>query len=233
VNGRWLVRLYPRAWRERYGEELLALLEQLPASPRVLLDALFGAADAHLHPRLVPAARPAVVEAPAVAAPVEPEPAVVARRRPILRDEFEPWIDQIMREAAERGLFDNLEGQGKPLRLEEDEAAGDWAMAFRMLRNAGETLPWIRLGHEIDAERRKLAAQLADASERLDRLRAEPAAYERERVRLRERYLGAAVALDKKLIEHGALVPAYTLERGRLPARVAEARFDGACPELG
>ena len=44
---RWFLRLYPRAWRRRYGEEFAALLEQVPASPAVLLDVLRGAVDAH------------------------------------------------------------------------------------------------------------------------------------------------------------------------------------------
>ena len=42
-----LVRLYPRAWRERYGDELLALLEDLPVAPATVLDLLHGAATAH------------------------------------------------------------------------------------------------------------------------------------------------------------------------------------------
>jgi hypothetical protein len=231
MNGRWLVGLYPRAWRERYGEEFLALLDQLPASPRVVADALFGAADAHLHPRIVPAPRPAA-EAPVVLPP-EPPPSSIAPRRTILRDEFESAIDQIVREAMERGLFDDLEGRGKPLRLEDDAAAGEWAMAFRMLKNTGETLPWITLGHEIDAGQRKLGAQLADAAARLRELRSDAAAHERERGRLRERYLVAAAALDKMLVEYGAMVPSYTLDRGRLPAAVAAERFDRACPAVG
>jgi DnaJ family protein C protein 28 len=228
VNGRWLLRLYPSAWRERYGEEYLALLEQLPASPRVVADALLGAADAHLHPRIVPAARP-MPEAPVVVPP-EPPPSSIPPRRTILRDEFESAIDQIVREAAERGLFDNLEGAGKPLRLEDDAAAGDWAMAFRMLKNAGETLPWITLGHEITEGQQRLGAQLADAGTRLRGLRSDRVAYKRERERLRERYLAAAAELDRKLIEYGAMIPSYTLDRGRLPAAVAAGRFDQACP---
>ena len=35
-----LVRLYPRSWRARYGEEFLDLLEQRPLSPSDVLDAL-------------------------------------------------------------------------------------------------------------------------------------------------------------------------------------------------
>ena len=45
-----LVRLYPRAWRARYEDEFLALLEAAPATRRDRLDIARGALDAHLHP---------------------------------------------------------------------------------------------------------------------------------------------------------------------------------------
>jgi hypothetical protein len=46
-----LLRLYPRAWRERYGEELSAQLEaQRPLRIGVAADLVRGALDAHLHP---------------------------------------------------------------------------------------------------------------------------------------------------------------------------------------
>jgi hypothetical protein len=45
---RALVRLYPRAWRARYGDEMLAVLEQHGTGWRTRLDLLRGALDAHL-----------------------------------------------------------------------------------------------------------------------------------------------------------------------------------------
>jgi hypothetical protein len=49
MNARgWLVRLYPSAWRERYGEEFDALLAECLHSPLDVLDVLLGALDAHL-----------------------------------------------------------------------------------------------------------------------------------------------------------------------------------------
>jgi len=45
---RWLVRLYPRAWRERYAVEFDALLEECLHSPLDALDIGLGALDAHL-----------------------------------------------------------------------------------------------------------------------------------------------------------------------------------------
>ena len=45
---RWLTRLYPRLWRERYGDEFDALLDECLNSPLDVLDIFLGALDAHL-----------------------------------------------------------------------------------------------------------------------------------------------------------------------------------------
>ena len=60
-SARSLVRLYPRAWRERYGEEFVALLEERPASLRDALDVALGAADAHLRPQVASERRVALM----------------------------------------------------------------------------------------------------------------------------------------------------------------------------
>ena len=45
-----ILRLYPGAWRARYGEEMAALIEARPMSRRDRLDLARGALDAWLHP---------------------------------------------------------------------------------------------------------------------------------------------------------------------------------------
>ena len=45
-----LMRLYPRAWRDRYETEFLGVLEARPPSRRDRLDIVRGAVDARLHP---------------------------------------------------------------------------------------------------------------------------------------------------------------------------------------
>jgi hypothetical protein len=45
---RWLLRLYPPAWRARYGDEFTALLDLAPLSLWTVLDVLLGALDARL-----------------------------------------------------------------------------------------------------------------------------------------------------------------------------------------
>ena len=47
-----LLRLYPRAWRERYEEEMLDMLEHRPLSFTDGVNLFFGALDAQLHPHL-------------------------------------------------------------------------------------------------------------------------------------------------------------------------------------
>ncbi len=42
-----LLRLYPRAWRERYGSEMAVLVDDLPADIGVALDLLLGAGAAY------------------------------------------------------------------------------------------------------------------------------------------------------------------------------------------
>ena len=48
----WLVRLYPRAWRHRYEDEFLALLEQQPLTYWDSLDIIRGALDSHWSARI-------------------------------------------------------------------------------------------------------------------------------------------------------------------------------------
>jgi len=46
MTARGLLRLYPRAWRERYGEEFLESVGDAPVSPLTALDIVAGAIDA-------------------------------------------------------------------------------------------------------------------------------------------------------------------------------------------
>jgi hypothetical protein len=47
---RWLTRLYPRAWWQRYGDEFEALLEAGPSDLRTLANSVFSALHEHISP---------------------------------------------------------------------------------------------------------------------------------------------------------------------------------------
>lgn len=47
-----ILRLYPRAWRDRYLDEVAELLRERPPGPRDQVDLLLGALDAWIHPQV-------------------------------------------------------------------------------------------------------------------------------------------------------------------------------------
>lgn len=75
---------------------------------------------------------------------------------------WESLVERQIREAMDGGAFEDLPYQGERLPLEDDSAAGEWAMAHGMLRNAGAAPPWI----ESDKEARKQFAALEALIER-------------------------------------------------------------------
>jgi DnaJ homologue, subfamily C, member 28, conserved domain len=77
----------------------------------------------------------------------------------------ETLIDRQIREAMEEGKFDALPHQGERLPLADDSAAGDWALAYRMLRCASFAPPWI----ETDKDVRTLLARRDAILERAPR----------------------------------------------------------------
>jgi hypothetical protein len=66
-----------------------------------------------------------------------------AEGRPQTAHSWESLVERQIREAMDGGAFEDLPYHGERLPLEDDSAAGEWAMAHRMLRNAGMAPPWI------------------------------------------------------------------------------------------
>lgn len=67
-------------------------------------------------------------------------------------------IEKIIREAMERGEFDNLKNKGKPLDLTAYfETPEDVRMAYSLLKNAGMVSAEIELLQEIAALKERLA----------------------------------------------------------------------------
>lgn len=51
----WWLRLYPKAWRERYRDEFAEVLASEARGPKVWIDLVAGAMDARLNPQWIPA----------------------------------------------------------------------------------------------------------------------------------------------------------------------------------
>ncbi|WP_460597420.1 DnaJ family domain-containing protein [Geomonas sp. Red276] len=76
-----------------------------------------------------------------------------------------------IKEAMERGEFDNLPGKGKPL-VEEDLSAvpEELRMAYKILKNAGCVPPEVELTNEV-ASLRRLVLEMEDSPEKTKRVR--------------------------------------------------------------
>jgi hypothetical protein len=76
----------------------------------------------------------------------------------------ETLIERQIRQAIDEGKFDNLPHQGKPLPNDENPYAGEWGLAFHVLRNAGFAPPWIEADKEVRALLARRDAILARAA---------------------------------------------------------------------
>ena len=75
---------------------------------------------------------------------------------------FDKIVEALIKEAQERGEFDNLPGKGKPIDLTEYfEMPEEIRVAQSMLKNAGMTSPEVMLLKEI-AELRQILSAMVD-----------------------------------------------------------------------
>ena len=79
---------------------------------------------------------------------------------------FERIVEALIKEAQERGEFDNLPGKGKPIDLSDYfETPEEVRLAQSVLKNAGMTLPEVMLLKEI-AELRQVLAAVTDETKK-------------------------------------------------------------------
>lgn len=127
--------------------------------------------------------------------------------------------NQIMK-AQERGEFENLTGQGKPLRFEENPyEAPELRMIFKILKDNDCTPYWIQLGKDIDADLekhreevekfKKYALMFFDSKrnrQALERFsKRKQSMYFEERIRLE--------LIHKKIIDYNLMCPTFRLGR--------------------
>ncbi|HET7737194.1 MAG TPA: DUF1992 domain-containing protein [Tepidiformaceae bacterium] len=139
-------------------------------------------------------------------------------------------VEDRIRAAQEKGAFDNLQGHGQPLDLDEkkDALAGDNWLGYRMLRNANMLPAWLELARDIERQRKDLA--------RLDARHEALAAHARHTAQLeryataiasaRAQYEAAARALRRDQDRYNLDAPAIGLERPGIWVEHELARLD-------
>lgn len=145
--------------------------------------------------------------------PERPDPAEPSRQK-----WRETLVERRIREAMEDGRFDDLPHQGQRLPLEDDSLSGDWALAHRLLKNAGIAPAWIeadKVARALLEERDRLLARAPWLS---------PLARTRGRREL-ERLVGAA---NRAILRVNIEAPTHRQQRPLLDPDVEVARFERA-----
>ncbi len=136
---------------------------------------------------------------------------------------LESVVDKQIREAMERGDFDNLRGAGKPLDLARDpNVPEDWELAYHLLKNAGFAPDWIETRKEIDAARAKLFAPLERFLKNIPALPNERARLEQKIV---EQFRAQAAELNKLIDVHNLKAPNVQVHLRRIRVEHEIERF--------
>lgn len=169
------------------------------------------------------------------AQPVERE---TAARKPRGK-RFTDYIEEQLRDAQERGEFDNLRGMGQPLNLETNPYAGDNALGYSLLKNNGYVPAKIELAREIRLEQERLHTQHEKLRQRGHELRhrrvapfaSEKRAYNTTVTRAVAEYETTLRELNRKILTLNLTTPA-SMHRSPLNIEQLISEFREACPLL-
>jgi hypothetical protein len=159
---------------------------------------------------------------------------------------LERIAERRIQEAIEAGVFDNLEGAGKPLAdIEENPfVPDDMRVAFKVLQNSGYAPDWMTLAQEIEDLKDQLT-WMADyhfrtLREELAQIGANPYAVKRLRTemnRLRgmhtrasRQYRQGVEELNRKINTFNQTVPIASLVKVPLDIEVEMAKFEDRVP---
>jgi hypothetical protein len=148
---------------------------------------------------------------------------VVAKRRDAegkisVGPTWESVVERQIREAMEEGRFDDLPYHGEPLPVDDDAAAGERALGFRVLRNGGVAPPWIEADKEVRAllgDRDALLARAVGAGESA-------------RPRLRRELEGIVAAANRAIERLNSEAPTDRQNRRLLDLDAELARLDAS-----
>jgi DnaJ family protein C protein 28 len=135
-------------------------------------------------------------------------------------DKYESLVDKLIREAMERGEFENLEGSGQPIDLSENPFEDpEVRTAHRLLRNAGFAPAWIEEMKDIDSRLREAEAVLRRARKLYP---INSAQWKRAVTEFRE----AVVELNQRLRLYNLKTPVVKLQRKTIDVDAIVAKLE-------
>ena len=130
-------------------------------------------------------------------------------------------VEQRIQDGIERGLFDNLPGAGKPLKLDDDAfVPEEMRMAFRLLRSNGLAPLWVELNKEIRDDLARLERFRVHVHERRDRTNAIQLEH------LRMEYIGRIHDINDKILNYNIIAPSIQVHFRNLILEDELEKFD-------
>ena len=139
---------------------------------------------------------------------------------------WESLIDRQIREAMEEGKFDDLPHHGAPLPNDDNPLAGEWGLAFHMLKNAGVAPPWVEAGKELNG-------LLTQRDAIIERAAAGPTPSPDRRRRDRAALEELVLQINMAAARVNAEAPSSAAYRAPLVLTDELARYDEACRRTG
>jgi DnaJ family protein C protein 28 len=127
---------------------------------------------------------------------------------------FDIVVENKIKDAMEAGLFDNLAGMGKPLKLDENpHEPAAWRMAHQLIKDSGYTLPWIAERKDIEDLVEKALSRLMQDYRATHRSRT-PDVWARAAWRqASEAFAETAAKLNKRIRDYNLQTPTLNFQR--------------------
>ncbi len=135
---------------------------------------------------------------------------------------WDTLIERQIREAMDSGQFKELPHQGQPLPNDENPYAGDMALGFHVLKNAGVAPPWVEANKEVNdllAKRDAILKRAAAGSA--------PSVFARKRDR--SAISDLVMRANRQIAKVNLEAPSAVAHRRRLDLDDELARYEAAC----
>jgi DnaJ family protein C protein 28 len=145
---------------------------------------------------------------------------------------WDNYIEEQIRDAMERGEFDNLKGKGKPQTFGEHHGDPSLEMAHKLMRDAGFVPTWLELEREIERKQKEAEESVLRSWRWREAVRGDhiedPRWIEAEWRKARELFEKRIAAINGKIMSFNLQLPQPLLHRQR-----PRLRLDSEFAQLG
>ncbi|MEI6045738.1 MAG: DnaJ family domain-containing protein [Chloroflexota bacterium] len=163
-----------------------------------------------------------------------------------MSERFDNLVERRIRDARDKGKFDNLANQGQPIKIEEENPYLDeeWRVAYKVVENSGFVPAWVELDKEVEYDlvqvRRNREEHRRWLLRRLDDIKNGPTQYfARDLRRLHQHHQSFlknhACRLDEvnnKIERFNYICPVNNLLKIKIQTAELIQEFDHQCPAI-